>query len=130
MFNVISKDWSRKDSIEHSFKMSVLFNESLRDSYKCSVSLKEYFEDFYGGNRGDGVGKFDIRRILLESIKGVDQDGQPQESFFVYYLVDKKHDKVSNGSWISEEDIPYANFLWDTMSRRRNLVKAMNLYKK
>ena len=131
MFNIITTDWSRKDSVEHMFKMSVLFNEHLRENYRCSMSLKDFFEEVHrGGKKTPLKYKFDIRRIYLDSIKGFDQDGEPQEDFLVYSLVDKKKDIVKHASWVSEEDIPYANFLWDTMSRRRNLVKAMNLYKK
>ena len=119
-------------SMEHQFKMSIVLNNKLREHYRCRVTLQRFFKEFYGGRveLPEGSGKFDIRRIFLDCYENSDEEGNPNNMYYVYSVIDKKRDTVSYGTWVSERDIPVANWAWENLSRRRNIVKAMNLYKR
>lgn len=119
-------------STEHTFKMAVILNNKLREHYRCAVSLQRFFKEFYGGRveLPEGNGKFDIRRLFLDCYEGSDEEGNPNNMYYVYSVIDKKRDTTSYGTWVSERDIQYANWVWNNMGRKRNLVKAMNLYKR
>lgn len=114
----------KQNTVENQFKISVALNEKLHEHYRCAVTLKDFFNRFYYAS------KFDIRQICLDCVENFDEDNNLIKDYYIYTIVDKKNDVVSNGTWVSEEDIPYANHLWNTISRKRNLVKAMNLYKR
>ena len=119
-------------STEHTFKMAVILNNKLREHCRTAVSLSRFFKEFYGGRAElpEGNGKFDIRRIFLDCYEGFDEDGNENNLYYVYSVIDKKKDTVSYGTWVSETDIPYANWAWENLSRKKNIVKAMNLYKR
>lgn len=119
-------------STEHTFKMAVVLNQKLREHYRTAVSLSRFFKEFYGGRieLPEGNGKFDIRRMFLDCYENFDEEGNPNNMYYVYSVIDKKRDTTSYGTWVSEADIPYANWAWNNMGRKRNLVKAMNLYKR
>lgn len=114
----------KQNTVENQFKISVALNEKLHEHYRCAVTLKDFFNRFYYGN------KFDIRQICLDAVENFDEEGNVYNMYYIYYVEDKKQDVVSSGTWVSEEDIPYANHLWENLSRRRNIIKAMNLYKR
>lgn len=78
----------------------------------------------------EGNGKFDIRRMFLDCYENFDEEGNPNNMYYVYSVIDKKRDTTSYVTWVSEMDIPYANWAWNNMGRKRNLIKAMNLYKR